>query len=57
LQGDRDELGARPDVRARCRVRVAAGLLIDTGRRPEGICALPLDFLARDSDMAPVPGA
>ena len=54
MQGDRDELSAHPDARARCQVRVAAGLLIDTGRRSEGVCALPLDFLARDSDTAPV---
>lgn len=33
-------------------IRVATELLMDTGRRPEEICALPWDCLARDSDRA-----
>jgi hypothetical protein len=37
-----------------CEVRVATELLIDTGRGPEEVCALPLDCLARGSDGAPV---
>jgi integrase len=36
------------------RMRVAVGLLIDTGRRPEEICAIGFDCLDRDSDGAPV---
>ena len=35
-------------------IRAAAELLIDTGRRPEEICALAWDCLARDSDQSPV---
>ena len=31
-------------------IRVAVELAIDTGRRPEEICALPLDCLTRDGD-------
>ena len=35
-------------------IRVATELLMDTGRRPEEICALAWDCLARDSDRSPV---
>ena len=35
-------------------IRTALELLIDTGRRPEEIIALPLDCLAQDSDGSPV---
>jgi hypothetical protein len=35
-------------------IRVATELLMDTGRRPQEICALPLDCLARDGDGSPV---
>jgi integrase len=35
-------------------IRVAVQIAIDTGRRPEDICALPLDCLARDKDGKPV---
>lgn len=34
--------------------RVAVELLIDSGRRPGEICALPLDCLDRDRDGRPV---
>ena len=36
------------------RMRVAVELLIDTGRRPEEICAIGFGCLDRDSDGAPV---
>ncbi len=52
-QGHRYELCAHLDALAHCEVQVATEL-IDTGRRPEQVCALPLDCLARDSDGAPV---
>jgi len=42
------------DALARREMRVATELLMDTGRRPQEICALPLDCLARDSDGSPV---
>jgi integrase len=35
-------------------VRAAIQIAIDTGRRPEDICNLPLDCLRRDGDGAPV---
>ena len=35
-------------------IRTAIELLIDTGRRPEEVLALPLDCLAQDTDGAPV---
>ncbi|WP_369780420.1 hypothetical protein [Streptomyces sp. R33] len=35
-------------------VRVCTELLIDTGRRPDEICQLPLDCLERDPDGSPV---
>jgi len=35
-------------------IQVAVQIAIDTGRRPEDICALPLDCLARDKDNLPV---
>ena len=35
-------------------VRTAIEIAIDTGRRPEDICALPLDCLGQDADGAPV---
>ncbi len=35
-------------------LRLAVDLLMDTGRRPEEICSLPLDCLTRDCDNAPV---
>ncbi len=35
-------------------VRTAVEIAIDTGRRPEEICALPYDCLARDKDDQPV---
>ena len=35
-------------------VKVAVQVAIDTGRRPEEICALPLDCLRRDAAGAPV---
>ena len=35
-------------------VRTAVEILIDTGRRPEDVCALPLDCLTKDADGAPV---
>ena len=34
--------------------RIAVELLMDTGRRPDEICALAWDCLARDADGAPV---
>ena len=36
------------------RIRTAIEILIDTGRRPEEVLALPLDCLSQDSDGAPV---
>jgi integrase len=50
LCGHLDELEA---ISSR-RMRVAAELLIDTGRRPEEICTLGYGCLDRDSDGAPV---
>jgi integrase len=35
-------------------LRLAVELLMDTGRRPEEICSLPLDCLTHDSTNAPV---
>ena len=35
-------------------IRTATEILIDTGRRPEDVVALPLDCLASDTDGAPV---
>ncbi len=35
-------------------LRIVVELLIDTGRRPQEICRLPCDCLARDSDGGPV---
>ena len=35
-------------------MRTAIEILIDTGRRPEDVVALPLDCLAQDADGAPV---
>ena len=35
-------------------IRTATEILIDTGRRPEDVVALPLDCLAADTDGAPV---
>jgi len=35
-------------------IQVAVQIAIDTGRRPEDICALPLDCLARDKDNLPI---
>ncbi|MGH3155584.1 MAG: tyrosine-type recombinase/integrase, partial [Streptosporangiaceae bacterium] len=35
-------------------LRIAVELLMDTGRRPDEICALPLDCLTRDSNGEPV---
>jgi integrase len=35
-------------------VRVCTELLIDTGRRPDEVCRLPLDCLERDPDGSPV---
>lgn len=48
------QLCASLDGLARREMRVATELLMDTGRRPQEICALPLDCLARDSDGSPV---
>lgn len=48
------QLCANLDALARREMRVATELLMDTGRRPQEICALPLDCLARDSDGSPV---
>jgi hypothetical protein len=42
------------DAMAHREMRVATELLMDTGRRPQEICALPLDCLARDGDGSPV---
>ena len=42
----------RADLRRRCAPRVE--LAIDTGRRPEEICDLAFDCLARDDDGLPV---
>jgi hypothetical protein len=42
------------DALAHREMRVATELLMDTGRRPQEICALPWDCLARDSDGSPV---
>ena len=50
LRGHLDELEA---ISSR-RMRVAAGLLIDTGRRPGEICTLGYGCPDRDSDGAPV---
>jgi integrase len=50
LCGHLDELEA---ISSR-RMRVAVELLIDTGRRPEEICAIGFDCLDRDSDGTPV---
>ena len=46
-------LDALEEISSR-RMRVAVELLIDTGRRPEEICAIGFDCLDRDSDGAPV---
>jgi integrase len=48
------QLCAHLGALAHCEVRVATELLIDSGRRPEEVCSLPLDCLARHSDGAPV---
>ena len=48
------QLCAHLDALTHPEIRVAAELLMDTGRRPEEICALPWDCLARDSDQSPV---
>jgi hypothetical protein len=48
------QLCANLDALASREMRVATELLMDTGRRPQEICALPLDCLARDSDGSPV---
>lgn len=45
--GQLDAMGSRE-------VRVAAELMIDTGRRPDEICQLDLDCLDRDEDGQPV---
>jgi integrase len=42
------------DTLAHREIRVATELLMDTGRRPEEVCALAWDCLARDSDGSPV---
>jgi integrase len=42
------------DALAHTEMRVATELLMDTGRRPQEICALPWDCLARDGDGSPV---
>jgi integrase len=39
---------------AAAHIRTATEILIDTGRRPEDVLALPLDCLAADADGAPV---
>ena len=39
---------------AAAHIRTAAEILIDTGRRPEDVVALPLDCLASDADGSPV---
>ena len=39
---------------AAAHIRTATEILIDTGRRPEDVVALPLDCLASDTDGAPV---
>ena len=46
-------LDALEEISSR-RMRVAVELLIDTGRRPEEICAIGFDCLDRDRDGAPV---
>jgi integrase len=48
------QLCAQLDELTHPEIRVATELLMDTGRRPEEICALPWDCLARDSDGASV---
>jgi integrase len=48
------QLCARLDTLASVEARVATELLMDTGRRPEEVCALSWDCLARDSDGSPV---
>lgn len=48
------QLCAGLDALTHREIRVATELLMDTGRRPEEICALPWDCLARDSDQSPV---
>ena len=42
--------------RGSCGTEIRAGveLLMDTGRRPDEICQLPFDCLARDADSSPV---
>jgi integrase len=47
------QLDALEDMSSR-ELRLAIELLMDTGRRPEEICSLPLDCLSRDSGNAPV---
>ena len=42
------------DLMTSPQVRTAIEILIDTGRRPEDVVALPLDCLAQDADGAPV---
>jgi integrase len=48
------QLCAGLDSLTHAEVRVVVELLIDTGRRPDEICALAWDCLARDSDGSPV---
>lgn len=48
-----DQLGQLEAITSR-RIRVAVELLIDTGRRPNEICALGFDCLDYDGDGAPV---
>ena len=48
------QLCAHLDLVASPQVRTAIEILIDTGRRPEDVVALPLDCLAQDADGAPV---
>ncbi len=46
-------LDALEDMSSR-ELRLTVELLMDTGRRPDEICSLPLDCLTRDSGNAPV---
>lgn len=48
------QLCARLDDLASSVMRCAIELAIDTGRRPEELCALTLDCLSRDGDGAAV---
>ena len=48
------QLCAHLDALAHREMRAATELLMDTGRRPQEICSLPFDCLARDSDGSPV---